>query len=163
MVAYLDSGESCDFVAQPVQEYGQAGGQLGLQVVAQVADDLAHARDGTLLDLLVYVGSTQALQSALIEFSSERLEVKVAVLVQRPDDLHHLLQHQQSLGRDLVEAIAYGSDHWRQQSWDVLVEDGGLVRRQQAADECQRVDLHVAARVFIPELQKNCVNSTLNY
>jgi hypothetical protein len=145
VVLYLDSGKSCDFVTQPVQENGQAGGQLGLQVVAQVADDLAHARDGALLDLLVYVGGAQALQRALVQLGSERLEVKVAVLVERPDDLHQLLQHQQRLGRDLVEAVAHGGDHWRQQSGDVLVEDVGLVGRQQAADECQRVDLHVAA------------------
>ena len=51
----LDCSQPCDLVPQPLQEDGEAGGELSLQGVAQVSHHLAHAGDCSLFHLEVSV------------------------------------------------------------------------------------------------------------
>ena len=63
------------------------------------------------------------------------------------------LEDQESLAADLVEGVTDGGDDGGDEDRCVWVEHGGVVARQQALDERERVDLHVAVALVVAEAE----------
>ena len=74
-----NSSEPRDLVSQSVHEDGHALRQLQpfFQRVTHAGHDLPHADDGSLLHLLVHVGSTQPLQRGRVDRKDKRSEIKL--------------------------------------------------------------------------------------
>ena len=70
-----DRGETGDLVPESVHEDGHALCKLLLQAVSQTGHHLAHACDGPLLHLLVYVRCLQPPKSRLIDLQHKWLKV----------------------------------------------------------------------------------------
>ena len=73
----LHGRQAGDLVPQAVQQDREADGQLRLQVVAQLTDQLTHAADGTLLHLLVDVGRPQLGQRDCVDLGRVWCEVEL--------------------------------------------------------------------------------------
>jgi hypothetical protein len=70
-------------------------------------------------------------------------QMSVTALTQRSDNFRDLCQHEQRLGRDLIEGVRHGIDHRRQQYVNVFMEHLWAVILEHSVQEGQRIDLHV--------------------
>ena len=71
-----DRSETSDLVPQTVHKDGHTLGQLGREGVANGRHNLTHARDGSLLHLLVNVRCLEALKGRGVDGQDKRLVVE---------------------------------------------------------------------------------------